>query len=155
MSEEVSSENSSLIRINIEKALSSSWEPLKKIRQITRRLTTKQDSESSIETLNLLKKNELYSKIKMMKLDSSKASLTGEVDKKANLKKDFEELMVQYENLKSLYDKKSVDYIMLKEKLYKQNNLIDEMKDYIESATKVRNIKKRIVINGFPALIKP
>ena len=67
-----------------------------------------------------------------------------EVDKKVNLKKDFEELMVQYENLKSLYEKKSVDVLLLKEKLNKQNSLIDEMKEFIDSVTKVRNIKKRI-----------
>jgi hypothetical protein len=130
--------------IKLEKNLSSSWEPLKRMRQITRRLTNHQDMETSTELMNTIKKNELYSKIKMMKTDPSKGSLIVEVDKKVNLKKDFEELMVQYENLKSLYEKKSVDVLLLKEKLNKQNSLIDEMKEFIDSVTKVRNIKKRI-----------
>jgi hypothetical protein len=114
------------------------------MRQITRRLTNNQDTEFSTEVMNSYKKNELYSKIKMMKVDPSKGSLIVEVDKKVNLKKDFEELMVQYENLKSLYEKKSVDVLSLKDKLNKQNNLIDEMKEFIDSVTKVINRKKRI-----------
>lgn len=107
------------------------------MKKVTNQL--KRNSEEPVSSNIADKAQEIISSVGVLDVSFSNPNLfpiSDKKDKRVGFKSEYQSLLVQLENLKQLYDSKTLETNRLKEEILRQNRKILELKQFIEENIK-------------------